>query len=152
MRVLVDMSAALLHHGHIRLLRRAKEYGEVVVGLTSDEEVRSRKGYSPELCFAARKELIEAIKYVDEVVETPWLITQQVLAKHNVDMLIHGSDNANDVPRDKLIVFPRTEGVSSGTMRSRSVTTIVNIKNRKAIFSAGPGSLLAENLLGLEPC
>jgi len=67
-------------------------------------------------------------------------------------MLIHGSDNANDVPRDKLIVFPRTEGVSSGTMRSRSVTTIVNIKNRKAIFSAGPSSLLAENLLGLEPC
>ena len=33
-RVMVDMSVTLLHHGHIRLLKKAAEYGEVVVGLT----------------------------------------------------------------------------------------------------------------------
>ena len=40
---LVDMSAAILHHGHIRLLRKAKKYGKVLVALTTDIEVKSLK-------------------------------------------------------------------------------------------------------------
>jgi cytidyltransferase-like protein len=153
MRIMVDMSATLLHHGHVRLLQRAKEYGTVVVGLTSDEEVFNWKGYQPELPFAARKEILESLKCVDEVVETPWLITRDVLNAHNIDALFHGSDNSNDdVPAEKLIVVPRTEGVSSNELRMRAVAGIVSNKNRKAVFSAGPGSLLADNLLGLEPC
>lgn len=149
---MVDMSVTLLHHGHVRLLQRAREYGTVVVGLTSDEELFNRKGYCPELSFSARKEVLEALKYVDEVVETPWLITDDVLKAHNIDALLHGSDNSNEIPTEKLIVVPRTEGVSSSSLRSRSVASIVSVKNRKAILTAGPGSLLAENLLGLEPC
>jgi cytidyltransferase-like protein len=152
MRVMVDMSATLLHHGHIRLLRRAKEYGTVVVGLTSDEEVFGVKGYLPELPFNARKEILEALKYVDEVVETPWLITLDVLKAHNIDALFHGSDNSNKVPPEKLIIVPRTEGISSTELRARAVASMVSKKNRKAIFSAGPGALLPGNLLGLEPC
>jgi cytidyltransferase-like protein len=152
MRIMVGMSATLIHHGHIRLLSRAKEYGTVIVGLTSDDEVFRQKGYQPELCFAARKEIIEAIKFVDGVVETPWLITRDLLGRHNIDVLVHGNDNADDLPLDKLIILPRTEGVSSSQIRNRALASIVSVKNRKAIFSAGPGSLLAENLLGLEPC
>ena len=34
--VLVDLSATLLHHGHIRLLKKASKYGNVIVALTSD--------------------------------------------------------------------------------------------------------------------
>ena len=152
MRVMVDMSATLLHHGHVRLLKKAKELGTVVVGLTSDAEVLARKGYLPELPFAARKEILEALRYVDEVVETPWLIDDAVLAKHAIDFLVHGSDNSNEIDPSKLVAFPRTEGVSSSQMRERSVAAIVAVKNRKALFSAGPASLLPENLLGLEPC
>jgi cytidyltransferase-like protein len=152
MRVMVDMSATLLHHGHVRLLKRAKEIGTVVVGLTSDEEVFKRKGYTPELSFDSRKEILEAIKYVDEVVETPWMITDKILRAHKIDVLFHGSDNSNDIPREKLIVVPRTEGISTSEMRISSLNAIVSMKNRKALFTAGPGSLLGENLLGLEPC
>jgi cytidyltransferase-like protein len=152
MRVMVDMSATVLHHGHIRLLKRAKEIGTVVVGLTSDEEVFKRKGYRPELSFCFRKEILEAIKYVDEVVETPWMINDGVLRALNIDALIHGADNNNDVSKEKLIVVPRTEGISSSEMRVRSLGAIVSVKNRKALLTAGPGSLLVENLLGLEPC
>ena len=36
---MVDMSATLIHHGHIRLLKRAKKFGYLIVGLTSDEEI-----------------------------------------------------------------------------------------------------------------
>jgi cytidyltransferase-like protein len=152
MRVMVDMSATLLHYGHVRLLKRAKEIGTVVVALTSDEEVLKRKGYKPELSFQFRKEVIEAIRYVDEVVEVPWMITDEILRAHKIDALFHGDDNSNDIPREKLIVVPRTEGISSSEMRIRSLNSIVSLKNRKALLTAGPGSLLVENLLGLEPC
>ena len=66
-RIMVDMSATLMHHGHIRLLKKAAELGDVVVALTSDAEVKSKKGYTPELNFAERKEILEAVKYVTEV-------------------------------------------------------------------------------------
>ena len=66
-RIMVDMSATLIHHGHIRLLKKAAELGDVVVALTSDAEVKSKKGYTPELNFAERKEILEAVKYVTEV-------------------------------------------------------------------------------------
>src|SRR4051794_15121415 len=121
MRVMVDMSATLLHHGHVRLLKQAKELGTVIVGLTSDEEVLRRKAYVPELPFAARKEILEGLRYVDEVVATPWMITDSVLAEHSIDILFHGSDNSNDIDKNKLKVVPRTEGISSWEMRERCV-------------------------------
>lgn len=39
-RVMVDMSATLIHHGHIRLLKKAAEIGDVVVALTTDDEIK----------------------------------------------------------------------------------------------------------------
>ena len=63
-RIMVDMSATLIHHGHIRLLKKAAEYGAVIVGLTSDDEILSKKGYQPELSFCYRKEVLESIRYV----------------------------------------------------------------------------------------
>ena len=68
---MADMSATLIHYGHNRLLRKAAELGDVVVALTSDAEVKSKQGYTPELNFAERKEILEAVKYVTEVVERP---------------------------------------------------------------------------------
>ena len=39
-KILVDMSATIIHHGHIRLLKKASKYGKVVVALTKDNEVK----------------------------------------------------------------------------------------------------------------
>ena len=79
LRVMVDMSATLLHHGHIRLLKKAAEIGEVVVALTTDEEIKKKKGYVPELNYEERKEIMESICYVSEVVPCPWLIDEAAL-------------------------------------------------------------------------
>jgi glycerol-3-phosphate cytidylyltransferase len=73
-RIMVDMSATLIHHGHVRLLKQAKQLGYVVVALTTDEEIRSKKGYQPELDYAARAEVLLAMRDVDEVVPSPWLL------------------------------------------------------------------------------
>ena len=67
--VLVDMSATLIHHGHIRLIKKAAKIGEVVIALTTDEEIIKNKGYTPELNFEERKEILEAFEDVHHVVE-----------------------------------------------------------------------------------
>ena len=54
-RILVDMSATLIHHGHIRLLKKASELGRVIVALTTDDEIQTKKGYTAELNYAERK-------------------------------------------------------------------------------------------------
>ena len=98
-RIMVDMSATLIHHGHVRLIKKAAEFGDVIIGLTTDDEIESKKGYVPELNFESRKEVLEAMALVKEVVPTPWLINEEVIDKHNIDLLVHGDDNSNLVPK-----------------------------------------------------
>ncbi len=126
-RVMVDMSATLIHHGHIRLLRAAKEHGHVIVALTKDEEILSKKGYEPELDFACRREIIEAIRFVDEVIPSPWLIDETFLTQHRVDLLVHGSDNSNPISHDRLLVLPRTSGISSSIIRGRVLKAVSDV-------------------------
>jgi len=123
-RIMVDMSVTLLHHGHTRLLRKAAGLGEVVVALTTDEEIRSAKGYTPELSFEHRKEILESIRYVKEVVPSPWQIDEAFLDAHNCDVLVHGSDNSNHIPQERLVIFPRTEGISSSILRERVLDSL----------------------------
>lgn len=126
-RIMVDMPATLIHYEHIRLLRKAAELGDVVVALTSDAEVKSKKDYTPELNFAERKEILEAVKYVTEVVERPWLITEDFVNEHHCDLLVHGSDNVNPIDPKRLVIFPRTEGVSSSTLRERVFDCLIEM-------------------------
>jgi len=118
-RIMADMSATLIHHGHIRILKAASELGSVVVALTTDEEVQEHKGYLPELDYSARREIVEAIRFVDEVVPSPWVITDNFLAEHNIDLLIHGGESGNTVSAEKQLTLPRTEGISSSELRER---------------------------------
>ena len=119
-RIMVDMSATILHHGHIRLLKKASKYGDVIVGLTKDEDIINEKGYNPELDFESRKEVLESIKYVKEVVATSWKINNSILEKFNIDLLVHGDDNSNEIDKEKLLIFPRTMGVCSSDIRKKS--------------------------------
>ncbi|MGQ2966636.1 adenylyltransferase/cytidyltransferase family protein [Methylophilus sp.] len=123
-RIMVDMSATLIHHGHVRLLKQAKQLGHVVVALTTDEEIRSKKGYEPELDYAARAEVLLAMRDVDEVVPSPWLLDVAFLQQHNIDLLVHGNDNSNPIPADKLHILPRTEGISSTQLRARVLQAV----------------------------
>ena len=126
-RIMVDMSATLIHHGHIRLLHKAAQLGDVVVALTTDEEVNRTKGYLPELNFEERKEILLALRDVKEVVPSPWLITEEYLDEHHCDMLVHGADNSNHIPPERLVVFPRTEGISSSMLRERVLDCLIEM-------------------------
>ena len=135
-RIMVDMSATLIHHGHVRLLHKAAQFGDVVVALTSDEEVKKKKGYTPELTFDERREILLAMRDVKEVVSCPWLITNEFLEQHHCDFLVHGADNSNQIPPEKLKIFPRTEGISSSLLRERVLDSLMEMnldKNSKSV-------------------
>lgn len=116
-RLLVDMSITVLHHGHIRLLKKASELGSVIVALTTDNEIMKNKGFLPHLNYEYRKEILLSIRYVDEVVKSNWLIDEMFLDRHKIDFLVHGDDNSNPIPPNRLIIFPRTPEISSSKYR-----------------------------------
>ena len=61
-----------LHKGHIRLLKEAKQLGDVlVVMLNSDHQLIKKKGKTFFPSEEERKEIIESIKYVDKVIIDP---------------------------------------------------------------------------------
>lgn len=126
-RIMVDMSATLIHHGHIRILKEARKLGRVIVALTTCEEIRNKKGYTPELSYAERKEILEAIRYVDEVVPSKWMLDDAYLDEHRIDLLVHGHDNSNQVRSERLVILPRTQGISSSLLRARVLEAISGI-------------------------
>lgn len=83
----------LLHYGHINLLRRAKELGDrLIVGLSSNEfnESKNKKCY---FNFSERKILLEAIRYVDLVIEeASWEQKITDIKMYNVDTFVMGDD------------------------------------------------------------
>jgi len=109
----------ILHYGHINLLKRAKALGDyLIVAISSDEfnAIKGKKSYYP---YEVRKAMLEAIKYVDEVIpETCWEQKIQDVHKYNIDIFTMGSDweGKFDFLKDEgieVIYLPRTEGISS---------------------------------------
>jgi cytidyltransferase-like protein len=150
-RIMVDMSATIIHHGHIRLLKQASTLGEVVVGLTSDDEIIEQKGYLPEISYDFRKEILESIKYVKEVVSTPWHIDEKIISQYKIDYLVHGNDNSNSITEGKLKLFPRTPGISSSEIRQRAQLALTSISNQKLMLTPGPAVVLHDNIKNLKP-
>ena len=128
-KVLVDMSATLIHHGHTRLLKKASELGEVIVALTTDQEIIKNKGYTPELSFEERKEVLLSIKYVKKVIPSPWLLDMNFFKSTGADYLVHGNDNSNLIEKKYLKEFNRTKGISSSLIRKRVLNAILEKAN-----------------------
>ena len=65
--VYVPMAVDILHPGHINIIKEAAKYGKVIVGLFSDEAIKSYKRV-PYMNYEMRKIIIENVKGVDEVI------------------------------------------------------------------------------------
>ena len=108
----------LIHHGHINILRKAKEFGDyLIVGLSSDE-FNELKGKAAYYTFEERKMILEAIKYVDEVIsEDTWDQKAVDIQSHHVDLFVMGSDWEGKFDELKehceVIYLPRTDGIST---------------------------------------
>lgn len=119
----------VLHYGHIRILKRAKELGDfLIVGLSTDE-FNNIKGKNSYYTYEQRKEILEAIKYVDMVIpENDWNQKVGDIEKYNADCIVMGSDWKDNPKFEALreycdvIYLERTDGISSTMIRN-------NLKN-----------------------
>jgi len=129
--ILIDMSATIIHHGHIRLINKASKIGRVIIALTRDKEIRKFKGYNPEIKFSHRKEILMNIKNVFKLIPSNFYITKNFLKKHKIRFLVHGNDNKNDVEKNKLKIFNRTKGISSTIIRRKFLKNLKLINEKK---------------------
>ena len=118
-KILVDMTCSLIHHGHIRILKKAYNYGKVIVALTKDKEILKYKKFKSPLNFYQRKEILESIRYVSKVIPSNYYISQKFLVKNKIDLLVHGNDNKNDIDKKYLKIFKRTKKISSSKLRKK---------------------------------
>ena len=116
-RVLLDMSCSLIHHGHIRLIKKAAKYGDLIISLTTDKDLKKFKKIQPELCFSHRKEILLSIKYVKDVIPGNFILKQEFINKNNIDIVIQGSDYKKRKFNTKVVTFSRTKNISSTLIR-----------------------------------
>lgn len=93
-RVITYGTFDLLHYGHINLLRRAKEQGDyLVVALSTDEFNFQKKKEKCYFSYEKRKQLLEAIRYVDLVIaEESWDQKITDIKEYQIDTFIMGND------------------------------------------------------------
>lgn len=89
--VYVALSADLLHHGHINILSKAAELGDVTVGLLTDTAIARYKRL-PFLSYEQRKKIVESIKGVVAVIPQETLDYIPNLRKLKPDFVVHGDD------------------------------------------------------------
>lgn len=83
----------LLHYGHINILRRAKELGDYLIVALSSDEFNALKGKKSFFPYNQRKMLLEAIRYVDEVIpENDWDQKINDVTSNDVDVFVMGDD------------------------------------------------------------
>ena len=112
----------LLHVGHINILRRAKEMGDYLLVVLSSDEFNALKGKKAYYSYEDRKTILEAIKYVDEVIpETSWDQKISDVQNNDIDLFVMGQDwkGQFDFLKDycEVVYLPRTEGISTSKIK-----------------------------------
>ena len=117
------------HYGHLKLLERCKNLGDVLtVAVQADEEIHKTKPNAIILySLSQRMEMISALKCVDNVV--PYTQMDVTIKTLNFDILVVGPDqNHSGILRaiewaksqgKEVVTLPRTPGISSTEIRER---------------------------------
>ena len=141
--VYVGLSADILHSGHINILKIANSYGDVIVGLLTDEAIASYKKI-PYLDYKKRKIVIENIKYVKKVIPQKMLDYVENLELIKPNFVVHGNDWKSGIQKKtrervvktlkkwsgKLIEPKYTKNISSTLIKSKITDIISSPQNR----------------------
>lgn len=122
-RVITYGTFDLLHYGHIELLKRAKAMGDyLIVALSTDEFNWDSKQKRAYFSYDKRKQLLEAIRYVDLVIpENDWKQKVTDIKKYHIDTFVMGDDwkGKFDYLDDEtqVIYLPRTPEISTSKIK-----------------------------------
>jgi len=166
-RVYVGMSADLVHPGHLSVLARARELGEVTVGLLTDVAIASYKRL-PYMTFDQRKVVVENIVGVASVVPQETLDYESNLRRYRPDFVVHGDDWRTGVQAStrqrvievlaewggQLVEVEYTEGISSTALshalREIGITPAIRMQRLRRLLSARPLIRILEAHSGLS--
>ena len=114
----------LFHIGHLRLLQRVKNLGQHLTVAISTDEFNAVKGKSTLIPYYQRKEIVENIKCVDQVIsETCWEQKQEDIKTFDIDIFAMGNDwqGKFDFLRNhcEVVYLPRTEDISSTEIKKQ---------------------------------
>ena len=123
--VYIGLSADSIHHGHMNLLNKGRELGEITIGLFTDKAIASFKRL-PYLNFEQRKKILLNFKGVKNVIAQETQDYSINLKKIKPDYMIHGDDwksgNMSHIRKNclkvlktyggKLVEIPYTKGVT----------------------------------------
>lgn len=164
--VYVGMSADLIHPGHINILSRAAELGEVTVGLLTDAAIASYKRL-PHMTFEQRREVIANLRDVARVVAQETLDYVPNLRTYEPDYVVHGDDWQTGVQAEtrqrvidalaewggQLVEVPYTQGISSSqlnaSVRQIGTTPSVRLSRLRRLIDNKPVVRLCEAHNGL---
>lgn len=125
-RVLTYGTYDLLHYGHVRLLQRAAALGDYLVVALSTDEFNAGKGKTSFYDYETRKEMLEAIRYVDLVIpESDWGQKIDDVKDYHIDTVVMGGDWEGDPRFEALreycdvVYLDRTEGISTTDVKAR---------------------------------
>ena len=121
------MSLDFLHHGHINILKKSKKYGNVIVGLMTDEGIKSYKKKYPIIKYKERKDILKNLILVDQIIPINGLKYVDYAKYYKFDYFIHGDDWKRGVQSEqrknlikimklwggKVIDIKYTKGISS---------------------------------------
>src|SRR5690625_3211722 len=104
--------------GLINILRRAKEYVDYLMVAISSDEFNAGKVKKAYYSFEQRKAILEAVRYVDEVIpEHTWEQKIEDVQKHDIDVFVMGDDweGKFDFLSEycEVVYLPRTVGIST---------------------------------------
>ena len=118
----------LLHVGHVRYLRAARELGgKVIVAVNSDESVRSLKGEGrPIIPAGERAEILAALADVDAVVIFPEKDVRAIIREIRPDFHAKGTDyTVESVPERAEVEACGGHVVIVGDPKNHSATEII---------------------------
>lgn len=121
--VLVQGAFEILHFGHIKCLKRAKECGDfLIVALNSNALLKEYKNREPVLSYEDKRRTLEAIRYVDKVVPAHKFSPITLLKGFDVDVYVVADEwlKTKDLEvaymkekGGRVVVLPRYKGVTS---------------------------------------
>lgn len=124
-RVITYGTFDLLHYGHINLLKRAKALGDyLIVCLSTDEFNWAEKQKRCYFDYEKRKQLLEAIRYVDLVVpEKSWNQKRSDAREYHVDTFVIGDDwkghfDFLEEEGVEVVYLPRTPEISTTQIKN----------------------------------
>ena len=123
-RIITYGTFDLLHYGHINILKRAKALGDYLIVALSTDEFNAIKGKKSYFNYNQRKQLLEAIRYVDLVIpEEDWEQKVSDMREYHIDVFVMGDDWTGKFDYLKetgveVVYFPRTPEISTTKIKS----------------------------------